>query len=260
MMAYQDTAPSPSEGLEEFYDWLQQGSPNEWPEPPLFRFPSVGTKNPEIANQDNRSKQNEWLCEHCRPVVDWHYHEGGLSLARELEFEPNRSCSLCRSFISWILNENDQARCKIQVGLSIMMYAADKTPYFLVQTEPYDNERAKHFVLADAGCHKIPETIHDWGYIKDCIQLCQDTHPGCDFRNVSCFPVGFRVIDCHTNDVVGHPHDEPYLCLSYVWGSASNKLQEGYYPQVVVDAIRVTMALGFRYLWVDKYVCYSLTC
>lgn len=258
-MAYQGTAPSPSEGLEEFFDSVLQGSSDEWLEPPLLRFPNVGTENPEVANQKNRSKQDEWLCKHCRPIVDWHYHGRGLSLARELEFEPNRSCSLCRSFISWVLRENDQARCEIRVGLSHNMYAVDRSPLFFICTEPYDNERATHFVLADAGCHKIPETIHDWGYIKDCIQLCQDTHPGCGVRNVPDFPVGFRVIDCHTNDIVGHHHDEPYLCLSYVWGSASNNSQEDSYPQVVVDAIRVTRALGFRYLWVDKYVWYSLT-
>lgn len=234
-MAYQDTAPSPSEGLEEFYDWVVQGSPDEMPDPPLFRFPDVGAKNPEVADQDKRSKQNEWLCEHCRPIVDWHYHEGGLSLARELKFEPDRSCSLCRSLTAWILDENDQTRCTIKVGFSRKMYAVDQSLSFLLLTEA-NHKRAKHFVLADAGCHKIPEMIHDWGYIKNCIQLCQDTHPGCDVQDVPGFSVGFRVIDCHTSDIVGYPYDEPYLCLSYVWGSASNKLQEGY-PQVVVDAI-----------------------
>jgi hypothetical protein len=53
--------------------------------------------------------------------------------------------------------------------------------------------------------------------------------------------------------------DKPYVCLSYVWGaketvheSASGVLPETL-PLTVSDAITVTLSVGFRFLWCDRY-------
>jgi len=42
-----------------------------------------------------------------------------------------------------------------------------------------------------------------------------------------------------------------YVTLSYVWGKDSSSEEM---PLVVRDSITVTKKLGYRYLWVDRYV------
>ncbi|KAF2733797.1 heterokaryon incompatibility, partial [Polyplosphaeria fusca] len=56
-----------------------------------------------------------------------------------------------------------------------------------------------------------------------------------------------------------------YVTLSYVWGSANEDDQSGgdpspdplslpsILPRTIEDTITVTLKLGYRYLWVDKY-------
>ncbi|KAK0620053.1 heterokaryon incompatibility protein-domain-containing protein, partial [Immersiella caudata] len=74
---------------------------------------------------------------------------------------------------------------------------------------------------------------------------------------------GLRVIDCVSLAIVDAPNDCQYFALSYVWGSRqpapSHATDNGYrlracqIPAVIRDAILVTLALGFRFLWVDQF-------
>jgi len=71
-------------------------------------------------------------------------------------------------------------------------------------------------------------------------------------------PTDFRVIDCETSLVCPLPKGQDYLTLSYVWGTGLDT--GGPYgalpntaPKVIRDAASVTLGLGFRYLWVDRY-------
>jgi len=71
-----------------------------------------------------------------------------------------------------------------------------------------------------------------------------------------------RVIDCLAWSVIPLPQDFKYVALSYVWGpdssGKSELLDSSKLPdkleRVVRDSISVTLALGFRYLWVDRHV------
>jgi hypothetical protein len=46
--------------------------------------------------------------------------------------------------------------------------------------------------------------------------------------------------------------------LSYVWGGTkSSGKDQDKFPATICDAITVTVQLGYRYLWVDQYVCNS---
>ncbi|KAH7093544.1 heterokaryon incompatibility [Paraphoma chrysanthemicola] len=54
------------------------------------------------------------------------------------------------------------------------------------------------------------------------------------------------------------PEDCSYVALSYVWGrpcptlaASSNSLRDA--PQTILDSMKITRELGFRYLWVDRY-------
>ncbi|KAJ4350470.1 uncharacterized protein N0V89_009091 [Didymosphaeria variabile] len=66
----------------------------------------------------------------------------------------------------------------------------------------------------------------------------------------------FKVIDCETRTVQRAPEKCSFVALSYLWGP-----QEDFAPQplpaeqtgTIEDAITVTLRLGFRYLWIDRY-------
>lgn len=86
-----------------------------------------------------------------------------------------------------------------------------------------------------------------------------------------------NLIDCQTRSIVTASGSSfpssmpPFVALSYVWGAqpkttTSHRPAEGSEPSggngrllpkampaVIEDAIQVTQALGFRYIWVDKY-------
>ncbi|KAI0169145.1 heterokaryon incompatibility protein-domain-containing protein [Hypoxylon sp. FL1284] len=59
-----------------------------------------------------------------------------------------------------------------------------------------------------------------------------------------------RVIDCRTKQVVLKPLSGIYVALSYVWGRTS---EDSEYPRVVEDSLILCLALGYQYLWVDRY-------
>lgn len=72
----------------------------------------------------------------------------------------------------------------------------------------------------------------------------------------------FRLIDCETRDIVdGQSKTDHFVALSYVWGPSSGQtgtvnhshVGKGHAQRVVEDAICVTLALGYRYLWVDRH-------
>ncbi|KAM0440765.1 hypothetical protein ACHAPT_000066 [Fusarium lateritium] len=71
----------------------------------------------------------------------------------------------------------------------------------------------------------------------------------------------------HSLQVMPAPEDVPYLAFSYVWGFPQEAITMGApasdgsrsiggiasLPATIADAISVTVKLGFRYLWVDRY-------
>lgn len=105
----------------------------------------------------------------------------------------------------------------------------------------------------------------DFKRVREWLDFCNARHgESCQCRP-SEKPCGFRVIDCNTRSIFESPGNINYLALSYVWGpqpeSTSNvdntddsrKLLPSNVPQVILDAMTVTLNLGYQYLWVDKY-------
>ncbi|KAH6666539.1 heterokaryon incompatibility protein-domain-containing protein, partial [Plectosphaerella plurivora] len=88
-------------------------------------------------------------------------------------------------------------------------------------------------------------------------------------------PVNISLIDCLAMEVIAPPKEgsHPYAALSYVWGAAPSALSSFFSPRkpmpteatgtpslvfsklpsTIRDAIQVTLALGFCYLWVDLF-------
>jgi hypothetical protein len=97
----------------------------------------------------------------------------------------------------------------------------------------------------------------DLDAIREWIDFCEDHHgPGCPKRHAKAKDGtelrGFRVIDCNNETIVPASLDQSFVAISYVWGQTQTQISSKW-PQVVIDAIEVTKALGFGYLWVDRY-------
>jgi hypothetical protein len=75
-------------------------------------------------------------------------------------------------------------------------------------------------------------------------------------------PMQLSVIDCVHRILVNMPADEEYVTLSYLWGSPSTGVEPlddngtlpPKLPATIEDSITVCIALGLRYLWIDRYV------
>jgi hypothetical protein len=67
-----------------------------------------------------------------------------------------------------------------------------------------------------------------------------------------------KVMDCEHRRIVPAPPACRYAALSYVWGQEGKKVgstnTREIIPKTVEDAIETTLLLGYRYLWVDRYV------
>jgi hypothetical protein len=75
---------------------------------------------------------------------------------------------------------------------------------------------------------------------------------------------GVQVINCTTLEIEHYNASTPYVSLSYVWGKSNDarghvktiggrKALPQLLPRVIKDSIKVTKALGYRYLWIDKF-------
>jgi len=72
-----------------------------------------------------------------------------------------------------------------------------------------------------------------------------------------------RVIDCRSRLVGKLPQSGSYVTLSYVWGKPDDQqagveplepdVLSSNLPKTIEDAIKVTLILGYDYLWVDRY-------
>lgn len=125
----------------------------------------------------------------------------------------------------------------------------DQTP------QPY-NEPAKHAMLGN-----IPiDVFRQW--ITECATL----------HGEMCVPKspdlirGLQVIDCERRTLVKAPPGCQYVALSYVWGEShgddddSSDSPLDHLPKTVSDSWLLTQKLGYRYLWVDRYVGNAVAC
>ena len=96
----------------------------------------------------------------------------------------------------------------------------------------------------------------DYGLVRTWLDHCRTNHEQTCHMVEGLSLRGFRVIDCATGAIVPLPHkSERYVALSYVWGLPRSD-HHGY-PPTVHDSMVVTLELGMRYLWVDRYVGHS---
>ncbi|KAF5020809.1 hypothetical protein F66182_7148, partial [Fusarium sp. NRRL 66182] len=118
----------------------------------------------------------------------------------------------------------------------------------------------------------------DYASVAASLNFCKSKHKflcnkGSDVAGLS------RLIDCQASldsiFIVPAQPGTPYLALSYVWGSSSNRkttrdasesekrgisgIPLSVLPRTISDAVMVLRNLGYRYLWVDK-LCIDQDC
>ncbi len=100
-------------------------------------------------------------------------------------------------------------------------------------------------------------TSIDYGHFRRLIDECiKSAHPQCTTDHSSGEMLVVRLIDCEQWKLVS-AGNEPYVTLSYVWGAQSASdiptTSTSSFPQTIEDSIAVTLAMGYKYLWVDRY-------
>lgn len=113
--------------------------------------------------------------------------------------------------------------------------------YRLTQQELHLNRLARP---RDVGPKVNMNILKSWpGYCKRSHVFCAPKKPA-----GATLP-GFRAINCTKKPPIVEERlwSEPYVALSYVWGTS---LED--WPQTILDAVEVTKRLGEKYLWVDR--------
>jgi hypothetical protein len=187
------------------------------------------------------------------------------------------SCRICR-FLAWIIKEESlqdepygihRHNRENEVDQSLLL--RDREVYislitFLQRRQGYSS--SPHFMLTNSTpddgeferrCHYSQEI--DAGQIRDWVEQCETNHRiACVMDSATQTALReLRVVDCERRIVVRAPPGCRYTALSYVWGPPSNtceSLQEP--PKTIAQSILFTQKLGYRYLWVDRFVslCY----
>lgn len=95
----------------------------------------------------------------------------------------------------------------------------------------------------------------DYAVIKSWISFCERKHKRLCNPSTNDMAQKLRVINIDTQDIINATENCEYVALSYVWGA--HAATAGRFSKVVEDSFIVTKKLGYKYLWVDKYVSFN---
>jgi hypothetical protein len=103
------------------------------------------------------------------------------------------------------------------------------------------------------------QTHIDFEPIKRWVHNCEVSHNEC--RPVTQREIrDLRLIDCMNRVVCTAPTGSQFVALSYVWGKLDSGATREHgslpaeLPRTIEDSIVATQRLGYRYLWIDKFV------
>lgn len=111
----------------------------------------------------------------------------------------------------------------------------------------------------ESSSRTITPRLINYDWLKRLAQSCKKNH------EQSCGPSllgavsGLKVIEISSRTVIEAPAECQYVALSYVWGKHPGVIQTEIshlqnLPPLIEDALLVTIAMGYKYLWVDRYV------
>jgi hypothetical protein len=104
-----------------------------------------------------------------------------------------------------------------------------------------------------------PGVTVDFDEMRNWLRFCDQHHlADCRMPELDKIPY-FSLIDCATRSIVNAPDQAEFVALSYCWGPPTDSEPNDtgklppVAPLVIEDALKVTIALGIPYLWVDRY-------
>lgn len=114
---------------------------------------------------------------------------------------------------------------------------------------------------------QIVSPLFNLSLARSWIQYCRDHHLRlCSLEKRA--TTELFLIDCRSLETIPAPDQAIYTALSYVWGASTHAIDlsestdlcgshgrplPSSIPPIIVDAISVTIGLGFHFLWVDRY-------
>lgn len=235
---------------------------------------------------EDESPDEDSICSKCRQV-DW---DSLPTLAEVLEqgnimrrFQPiltieadheqlaTSSCKICRILSVVKPNSLHKTECVV-VARSLLGFRSYALPHHwtsrgeitALHVSRWDISLSKCLVVIrrdseDFNSMTINPRSIDYDRLKRLARSCEEIHKGrCRPRSVG--PVsdsGLKVIEVSSRTVIEAPAECKYMALSYVWGEQPDfglSLHLQRLPRLIEDAISVTIARGYKYLWVDRYV------
>lgn len=252
----------------------------------LKRAPGVPDHNDRPTSPyspGDKSRDDDLICAECQAVA-WSsatsLQANGHGIIRSLnatfvELATSR-CPICRMLAHIKPDPLDGQLCVVKALPSTLVLPGVE-PYFVFlslqpenQSDPFYLSHPGIAILKsnnqqlDFGPRLLQPDGIDYDMIKKAIQDCDCNHQKSCPGSASTATVveGFRVIEIRTRTVVEAPRHCRYAALSYVWGKQidENAFEGGLGspPLVIEDALAVCASLGLEFLWVDRFVSWSL--
>jgi hypothetical protein len=223
-------------------------------------------------------------CAQCSPTLLIDFMKMGLTnqkVRKRLQILEGSICPLCKFFDTVVHSletslavsrtaefslVTDSRRLALRgvTALEILGYESSQER-FLLSLRPGTANPQMPYVPLD------PEKIN-FDMITTWIKQCREEHTDVCSEPRPELPIScstsssIRVIDCLERRIVTLPSGSGYLALSYVWGQAQDVEKEAasqrshpvgilpaILPKTIQDAMIVTLRLGFRFIWIDKY-------
>ncbi|KAF2026928.1 hypothetical protein EK21DRAFT_91940 [Setomelanomma holmii] len=244
--------------------------------------PNPKHSSPEDFVRTSRSREQN-LCPRCetlqlsslvnRPWKIWKEKTGrDFRIATVVEQSLMATCCLCTQFAKLFKLNSARSGTFDGEGRAIELWChqaskrqgrpttyfsvahpSSDDPLYLIPVQPRDMSGIHYGRYPLAPPSPPPpnfETITKW------ITKCRSEHLNYCQRSRGRGPE--MLIDCQEHKLCRNIN-QPYACLNYVWGAQEPSYQAGGHelpeimPQTVSDAMNVTLRVGLRYLWVDRY-------
>jgi hypothetical protein len=230
---------------------------------PHFRY-SSGPHNKEVVHVQGT------LCKDCAQIdLDallkrQHKTVAGQTVKKKLGPARNlqaSSCALCQLVYSSLGPHYQKASGLIPLRTFSSTRMRDTTWSSIDTNLMQAHATCKYIVSQPEGSNGpiriVKGRIQDYEIFKNWINLCRVYHTKvCAVETSNSVPF-HKLIDCETRIIIP-ASNHPYVALSYVWGLGSkihpfSETLPLNLPNTIEDTISVTLKLGFRYLWIDRY-------
>ncbi|KAK4223558.1 heterokaryon incompatibility protein-domain-containing protein [Podospora fimiseda] len=235
-----------------------------------------------LSMADHHLVQDDTLCRRCNSIqwaklasrIDnldrkWEWYQPFLKLGHdEISSLKKSECSVCQLLLAILPSSAQKSEqlvfyafpsqtifrhTSVDVKDSTVIFAKLEVKHRPASVRMEEGRYEQQFVELINESRAVVPAVINYDLVKRWIKKCRHNHasPCCSSSGTPPL-AGFRVIDYQTSTVISAPPDCDYVAPSYVWGTSSNNPQLDY-TKVVNDSIIAASALGYRYLWVNRY-------